>query len=128
MRSLEKARSCDAAVALEKARMLYGTGPRGHFQSPVSQTQRQNVQLESQLLTTQLNALPKIVNTPPITEGMRMKREMQALLDREASTDFVRFFPVLCVPVSGDYLNASMPKPSTRCQLPNRPDFPIFPV
>ena len=128
MRSLEKARSCDAAVALEKARMLYGTGPRGHFQSPVTQIQIQSVQLESQLLTTQLTALPKIVNTPPITEGMRMKREMQALLDREVSTEFVRFFPVACVPVSGDYLNASMPKPSTRCQLPNRPDFPIFPV
>lgn len=125
MNYLEKARRCDAAAALEKARLLYGTGPRGIF-PPASQTQ--NVQLESQLLTTYLNTLPKIVNTPPVTESMRMKRAVQTLLDAETSTEFVRFFPVACVPVSGDYLNASMPKPSTRCQLPNKPDYPIFPA
>ena len=127
------ARECDAQRALAKARLLYGSGPR---YVPATPAPTVNVQSESQLLAKELAACPSYVRSKPTTESARVNTLVRGVLDAEADTtnsetrfkEFVRFFPVPCAPVGAAVLNASMPKASTACQLPNSQLFPIFPA
>jgi hypothetical protein len=133
---LKQARCCDAAAALERARNLYGTGPRYIPPSPASTTivSRSSDLLAYEMMST-AKSCPPIVKKPPMRESSRMRDAVQKVLDAEvdptnSTSRFVhyeRFFPVPCPVVGADYLNASMPKRSTACQLPNQPNFPIFP-
>lgn len=132
-RQLEKARCCDASVALQKARLLYGTTPRLNIPIPAP---NKAVQLESQLLDAKLVECPPILNKLPTTESKRMNAHLQKIADAETDPtnpttrfkQYVRFFPTPCPVVGAEYLNASMPKTSTACQLPNAPHYPIFPA
>jgi hypothetical protein len=120
------ARKCDADRALAKARLLYGTGPR---YVPATPAPTVNIQSESQLLAKELAACPPFVRSKPTTESARVNTLVRGVLDAEPRfKEFVRFFPVPCAPVGADVLNASMPKASTACQLPNSHLFPIFPA
>lgn len=130
---MKSALDCDAQRALAKARMLYGTTPR---YTPATPAPTRKVQSESQLLDTRVAECQSFVRQQPTTESARMKRNLQETRDMEVDPmksdtrfkEYVRFFPVPCAPVSGAVLNASMPKSSTACQLPNSQLFPIFPA
>jgi hypothetical protein len=127
------AKKCDAERALAKARLLYGTGPRYVPATPAPTT---TVQSESQLLAKELAACTPFVRSKPTTESARVNMHVRDMLDAETDPmnpdkrfkEFVRFFPVPCAPVPAAVLNASMPKASTACQLPNSQLFPIFPA
>jgi len=134
---LKKARCCDAAVALERARNLYGTGPRYNPYPPAPNT---NVLLKGEQLASLIDSCnktnPPIVRSLPTRESTRMRLVVQKVLDCEVDPNnptsrfvhYERFFPIPCAPITAEYLNASMPKASTACQLPNQPGFPIFPA
>jgi hypothetical protein len=130
---MKSALDCDAQRALAKARLLYGTTPR---YTPATPAPTRNVQSESQLIAATLAACPTYVRQQPTTESARMRRLLQQTQDAEIDPmnsdirfkEFVRFFPEPSPPVSGAERNASMPKTSTACQLPNSQLFPIFPA
>jgi hypothetical protein len=120
-RVVDQAKACNASAALARARQLYGT--QSWYPSPVPVA---NVQPESQKISAQKT--PTIQRALPTTSGAYTKRIQQSLLDSAVNTEFIRFFPTPCPPVGAAYLNASMPKASTACPLPNSPLNPIFPV
>ena len=126
-RLLEDGKACNASVALARARQLYGV--RKYCPAPVPVA---NVPLESEKMTM---ACTPIVRTGVQTEGTRIARIQDCYKYDSESADpavrfkkYVRFFATQCPPVGADYLNASMPKPSTGCQLPNGPFNPILPA
>jgi hypothetical protein len=133
---LKEARCYDSQVALQRARNLYGTEPRYIPATPAPIT---NVRTQSDLLAYEMmstaKVCPPIVNKLPTRESSRMRDVVQKVLDCEVDptnptsrfVHYERFFPVPCAPVSAEYLNASMPKASTACPLPNQPNFPVFP-
>ena len=127
---LKKAKCCDAQTTLEKARNLYGTTPRYIPYPPAPIT---NVRTSSGLVAYEMmstaKVCPPVVRTLPTRESVRIRLVIQKSLDCEVDPyNYQRFFPVPCPPIGADYLNASMPKASIKCQLPNQPDFPIFPA
>lgn len=131
-RLLDAGKACNASVALAKARQLYGT--QSYCPAPIPVT---SVQSESQKLGTVLAArCTPVLRTAPMTSGAYTNRVNQAVIDASTSqtdpitrfSEYVRFFPTPCPVVGADYLNASMPKASTACQLPNSPFNPIFPA
>jgi len=130
-RMLDAGKACNASVALAKARQLYGVQAYCPAPIPVAP-----VQLESQRLGSAMARCAPVLRSAPTTSSAYTNKINQAVLD--ASTDpkdpttrfsqYVRFFPTPCPVVGADYLNASMPKASTACQLPNSPFNPIFPT
>ena len=131
-RLVETGRACNASVALEKARQLYGT--QSYCPAPIPVTV---VPLVSQRLgATLANALCKpVVRMLPGNESTRIAALQDCYKYQSASTDpvirfgeFTRFFPEPCPVVGADYLNASMPKASTACQLPNSLLNPVLPA
>ena len=130
-RLLEDGKACNASVALARARQLYGV--RKYCPAPVPVA---IVPLESEKMAAVLaSACTPIVRSGPGTEGTRIARLQDCYKYESESADpqvrfkkYVRFFATPCPPVGADYLNASMPKPSTGCQLPNGPFNPILPA
>ena len=131
-RLLDAGKACNASVALAKARQLYGTQSYCPAPIPVAP-----VQLESQKLATVLAPrCTPIIRSAPTTSSAYTNRINQAVIDASTSqtdpvtrfSQYARFFPTPCPVVGADYLNASMPKASTACQLPNSPFNPIFPA
>jgi hypothetical protein len=133
-RMVDAGKACNASVALARARQLYGTQSYCPAPIPVA-----NVQLESQRLGSELAVLAAcipVLRSAPTTSGAYTNKINQAVLDASVNpTDpitrfrqYTRFFPTPCPVVGADYLNASMPKPTTACQLPNSPLNPILPA
>ena len=130
-RLLDTGRACNAAVALAKAKQLYGT--QSYCPAPIPV---RIVQAESQKLGTVLSsACTPVLRSLPGNESTRIAALQDCYKYQSASGDpakrfgeFTRFFPAPCPVVGADYLNASMPKASTACQLPNSQLNPVLPA
>lgn len=130
-RIVDAGKACNASVALARARQLYGTQSYCPAPIPVK-----TVQLESQRLGTVLaSACTPTLRSLPGTEGSRIAALQNCSRYQTSSADpatrfneYVRFFPTPCPVVGADYLNASMPKASTACQLPNSHLNPVLPA
>lgn len=131
-RLLDTGRACNASVALAKARQLYGS--QSYCPAPIPATV---VPLVSQRLgATLANALcAPVLRSAPSSEGVRIAKLQDCSRYQTSSADpatrfseYIRFFPTPCPVVGAEYLNASMPKASTACQLPNSLLNPVLPA
>jgi hypothetical protein len=125
---LDQAKVCNASVALDRARRLYGT--QSYCPAPVlvGASVQKDVAVGASCYA--------FVRPQPLTAGAYTNRLHRGVLDAEVSSDdattrfkeFNRFFPAPCPVVGADYLNASMPKASTACPLPNSLLNPVLPA
>jgi hypothetical protein len=131
-RLLETGKACNASVALARARQLYGS--QSYCPAPIPATV---VPLVSQRLgATLANALcAPVLRNQPGTEGSRIATLQDCSRYQTSSADpatrfseYIRFFPTPCPVIGAAYLNASMPKASTACQLPNSLLNPVLPA
>lgn len=129
----EQQRRCDAAAALARAQSLYGSQSCSSCKPVTSQVQ---VQLESQFLTTKMSSCTTFVRAPPVPESTRIASLIQNVIYESTNpmnpntrfSQYARFFPAPCPPPDTLIVNASMPKASTGCQLPNSPFNPVLPA
>ena len=129
----EQQRRCDATAALQRARNLYGTQACTSCPMPVFNKQ---VQLESQFLERRVSTCTAFVRAPPVPESTRIATLIQNVVYESTNplnpvarfSEYARFFPAPCPPPDTQLINASQPKPSTRCQLDNKPVNPILPA
>ncbi len=130
----EQQRRCDATAALQRARSLYGT--QSCASCPSAPTTNKQVQLESQRVQTLMSTCTTIVRAPPVPESTRIATLIQNVVYESTNplnpntrfSEYARFFPAPCPPPDTQLINASQPKPSTRCQLDNKPVNPILPA
>jgi hypothetical protein len=129
----DQQRRCDAAAALARAQNLYGNQACASCRPVLTQTQ---VQLESQLLTAKMATCTAFVRAPPVPESARIAALIQNVVYESTNptnpttrfSEYVRFFPAPCPPPDTLIVNASLPKASTGCQLPNGPFNPVLPA
>ncbi len=129
----EQQRRCDAAAALQRARSPYGI--QSCSSCPMPSVNKQ-VQLESQRVETLMSTCGNFVRAPPVPESTRIAALIQNVVYESTNpmnpntrfSQYARFFPAPCPPPDTQLINASQPKPSTRCQLDNKPVNPILPA
>lgn len=123
-RLVSEIRCCDASIALKRAQAVYGTRvcpgrpTTSDIQTP----------LESDLLASKVACLTYVNPTAVYpNETQRIKSKIAHAADLAMPYMGPKTLPV-CPPTPTAILNAHLPKPSTRCPLPNKPNMPIFPV
>lgn len=128
-RKLNAVQNCQKAIALARARKIYGAECISASCSTGGTVYRQETPLESDVLIAKLlECSNNIIGTKCGPESSRIQAANQCVLD--ASVDSfnpaVRFLeyrglltPPVCPPVPTEVLNAYLPKASTRCIVSN---------
>ena len=124
-RKLGEIRCCEVNLALAAARAVYGNKCRDACVT-VPSTLQQQTPLESDLLLKRIagTCYSVIGAPPPTTESERINSKLQCVADAAADpfnpdTRFQVYAPLVlppvCPPIPTEVINASLPKPSTRC-------------
>lgn len=123
-RMLTGIKNCEISNSIQRARTIYGSDPCCNQPT----TSIVKTPLESDRIAKEVACLTYV--DPAIRYGT----ETQRILSRndhslELSKPYTgpRTLPV-CPPTPTIIMNANLPKPSTRCPLPNKPSLPLFPV
>ena len=124
-RMLSGIKNCEISNSIQRARAIYGSAKPCCDEPTTSIVQ---TPLESDLLAKKVVCLTYV--DPAIrygTETQRILSKIDHSLDLSQPYTGPRTLPV-CPATPTILMNANLPKPSTRCPLPNKPSLPLFPV
>ena len=122
-----RAREQDTNSALLRAQQIYGAPCTSNCVKPP--IYGQEVPLESDYLVKKICPKPTIGTVCELSSELTQQR-IQCILDSSVNPDdplarFAQYYrippPPPCPPVPTSILNANLPKPTTKCPLPNRP-------